>query len=131
KVVRLFLEGKLHDQGTPDWVKPSAELGTRSAELQQIRAPGATSVTGEPFVAIQRTELHQFRSPGSESCAPIDWLALNAAVNSTANLEMKEGKLITVGNSTEGALLSWLHEAGLEYQKIRLQFDPLYQIHFS
>lgn len=62
---------------------------------------------------------------------PIDWIALNAAINSTANLEKKEGKLITVGNSTEGSLLHWLHEAGLEYQQIRLQFDPLYQIHFS
>ncbi len=62
---------------------------------------------------------------------PLDWIALNAAINSTANLEEKEGKLHTVGNSTEGALLQWLHEAGLEYQKLRLQFEPLYQIHFS
>jgi Ca2+-transporting ATPase len=62
---------------------------------------------------------------------PIDWLVLNAAVNSTANLEMKEGKLVTVGNSTEGSLLQWLHEGGLEYQKLRLQFEPIYQIHFS
>jgi Ca2+-transporting ATPase len=62
---------------------------------------------------------------------PLDWVALNAAVNSTANLEDKQGKLVTVGNSTEGALLQWLHEAGLEYPKLRLQFPPLYQIHFS
>ncbi len=62
---------------------------------------------------------------------PLDWLALNAAVNSTANLEEKEGRLLTVGNSTEGALLLWLHEAGIEYLKLRLQFEPLYQIHFS
>jgi Ca2+-transporting ATPase len=62
---------------------------------------------------------------------PLDWMVLNAAVNSIANLEEKEGKLVTVGNSTEGALLQWLHEGGLEYQKLRLQFHPLYQIHFS
>ncbi len=62
---------------------------------------------------------------------PLDWIVLNAAVNSTANLEEKNGKLLTVGNSTEGALLQWLHEAGLEYQKLRLQFAPLYQVHFS
>src|SRR5262249_44742500 len=43
----------------------------------------------------------------------------------------KEGKLVTVGNSTEGALLQWLHEAGVEYPKVRLQLEPLYQIHFS
>ncbi|HKB36717.1 MAG TPA: cation-translocating P-type ATPase, partial [Gemmataceae bacterium] len=62
---------------------------------------------------------------------PLDWIALNAAVNSTANLEEKEGKLVTIGNSTEGALLQWLNEGGLAYPKLRLQFDPLYQIHFS
>jgi Ca2+-transporting ATPase len=62
---------------------------------------------------------------------PLNWIALNAAVNSTANLEEKQGKLVTVGNSTEGALLQCLREAGLEYLKLRLQFPPLYQIHFS
>jgi P-type Ca2+ transporter type 2C len=62
---------------------------------------------------------------------PLDWVAVNAAVNSTANLEPKDNKLVTVGNSTEGSLLQWLHEAGLEYQKLRLQFPALYQIHFS
>ncbi|MBY0527416.1 MAG: cation-translocating P-type ATPase [Gemmataceae bacterium] len=62
---------------------------------------------------------------------PLDWIALNAGVNSTANLEEKEGKLLPVGNSTEGALLQWLHESGIEYLKLRLQFQPLYQVHFS
>jgi Ca2+-transporting ATPase len=62
---------------------------------------------------------------------PLDWLALNAAVNGTANLEEKEGKLVTVGNSTEGALLQWLRESGLSYEKLRRQFPALYQINFS
>jgi Ca2+-transporting ATPase len=62
---------------------------------------------------------------------PLDWIAVNAAVNSTANLEEKGGSLVPVGNSTEGALLLWLHEEGVEYQKLRLQFPALYQIHFS
>ncbi len=62
---------------------------------------------------------------------PLDWVVLNAAINSTANLEQKDGKLLTVGNSTEGALLQWLHEAGVEYQRVRLLRPPVYQIHFS
>jgi Ca2+-transporting ATPase len=62
---------------------------------------------------------------------PLDWVVLNAAVNSTANLEEKEGKVVPVGNSTEAALLQWLREGGLEYQALRLDFPPLYQIHFS
>jgi Ca2+-transporting ATPase len=62
---------------------------------------------------------------------PLDWLAINGAVNATANLEEKEGRTVTIGNSTEGALLQWLRESRLEYGQLRLQFPPLYQIHFS
>jgi Ca2+-transporting ATPase len=62
---------------------------------------------------------------------PLDWLALNAAVNSTANLDEKETGRVTIGNTTEGALLGWLAENGADYAKLRLQFPPLYQIHFS
>jgi Ca2+-transporting ATPase len=63
--------------------------------------------------------------------SPLDWLALNAAVNATANLESKEGKMVPVGNSTEGALLLWLEEAGVSYKKLRDQFALLYQLHFN
>src|SRR5687768_14331579 len=31
----------------------------------------------------------------------LDWVAVNAAVNSTATLEEKEGKTVVIGNSTE------------------------------
>jgi Ca2+-transporting ATPase len=63
--------------------------------------------------------------------SPVQWVALNAAVNSTANLEEKDGKTVAVGNSTEGALLFWLREEKLEYTEYRLEFPPLYQVHFS
>ncbi|MFO0807773.1 MAG: calcium-translocating P-type ATPase, PMCA-type [Gemmataceae bacterium] len=59
------------------------------------------------------------------------WLVRNAAVNSTANLETKGDRLVPVGNSTEGALLQWLREAGIDYQTLRLQHPPVYQVHFS
>ena len=41
------------------------------------------------------------------------------------------GGLIPVGNSTEGSLLQWIAEAGVNYHKLRGQFPPIYQIHFS
>jgi Ca2+-transporting ATPase len=62
---------------------------------------------------------------------PLHWFILNAAANSTANLEEKNGKLTPVGNSTEGALLLLLREGGFPHQQLRLQYEPLYQIHFS
>ena len=62
---------------------------------------------------------------------PIDWIARIGAINSTANLEIKEGKTVTLGNSTEGSLLQWLREAGIEYGELRLANPVAYQIHFS
>jgi Ca2+-transporting ATPase len=105
QVVRLFWDGQIHDCGSPQW--------------RDVWRAGGVSPLFSPHQGAD--------APRS----PLDWIVLNAAVNSTANLEEKQGKLLTVGNSTEGALLHWLHEAGLEYQKLRLQFAPLYQIHFS
>ncbi len=49
----------------------------------------------------------------------LDWVGINAALNSTASLEEKAEKLTVVGNSTEGALLLWLREAGADYAKLR------------
>jgi Ca2+-transporting ATPase len=70
-------------------------------------------------------------APWPRDGKPLDWMLINAAVNSTANLEEKEGKIITVGNSTEGALLQYLRENGIDYIPLRLQFEPIYQVHFS
>ena len=38
----------------------------------------------------------------------------DSALNSTANLEEKGGKTLTVGNSTEGALLQYLREGHVD-----------------
>jgi Ca2+-transporting ATPase len=62
---------------------------------------------------------------------PADWLALNATVNSTANLEDKDGKLLVVGNTTEGALLRWAREAGVDYAERRATFAARHRLLFS
>ena len=62
---------------------------------------------------------------------PLDWIVLNAACNATVHLEVKDGKAVVVGNSTEGALLQWLHECGLDHGPLRQQFPLLYSILFS
>src|SRR5438876_7445374 len=62
---------------------------------------------------------------------PADWVALNATVNSTANLDQKDGKTIVIGNTTEGALLRWARDAGVEYGERRTTFQLRYQMHFS
>ncbi|HJZ93128.1 MAG TPA: calcium-translocating P-type ATPase, PMCA-type [Gemmataceae bacterium] len=62
---------------------------------------------------------------------PADWTVLNGTVNSTANLEVKDGKTVVIGNTTEGALLRWAREAGIDYCDRREVFPLRYQMHFS
>src|SRR5262249_43248339 len=84
QVVRLFWDGQAFDRGGPGWVMPDRDL--------PWPRPGGGQPNAEDAIAGTR---------------PLDWMVLNAAVNATANLEEKEGKLQTVGNSTEGSLLQW------------------------
>ncbi len=63
--------------------------------------------------------------------SPAGWLVLTSAVNSTANLEQKEDKLVVIGNSTEGALLRWLNDAGVDYEELRRRFHVLHQNLFN
>lgn len=62
---------------------------------------------------------------------PAGWITLNAAVNSTSELESREGRMFTVGNSTEGALLRWLHRAGVSYQEVRSRCPTVKQEFFD
>jgi Ca2+-transporting ATPase len=52
---------------------------------------------------------------------PAQWITVNAAVNGTAHLEDRDGKVIVIGNSTEGALLRWLRLHGLDYMQLRAE----------
>ena len=70
-------------------------------------------------------------APGADVRGPADWVALNGAVNSTAHLDDKDGKPVVIGNTTEGALLRWAHEAGINYADLRTAHSLRYQMHFS
>ena len=53
------------------------------------------------------------------------------AVNSTAELDLSGEKPRVIGNPTEGALLLWLRERGVDYSRIRKSFTTLAEIPFS
>ena len=67
----------------------------------------------------------------TDSPTSVDWLGLNAALNSTASLEPKNGTLVVVGNNTEGALLHWLHDSAADFAKARLTVPVVARIAFS
>lgn len=59
-------------------------------------------------------------------------VSLALAANSTANIGRSEkGELIPIGNPTEGALLFWLKDAGIDYQKLRNSFKAQELLPFS
>lgn len=56
----------------------------------------------------------------------------NIALNSTATIdETKEGEPKVFGNPTEGALLLWLYQQGVDAQLLRQEVETIQQIPFS
>jgi Ca2+-transporting ATPase len=83
---------------------------------------------------------HSFEGPRDDAESlhnSLEAMILIAAVNSTAELEEKSGKLLPVGSSTEAALLLWLHggawfrKEGLNYRDLRSKHPLLYTLHFT
>jgi Ca2+-transporting ATPase len=108
----------------------SDKTGTMTRSRMKVELLFTAGRSGPPAEEIGsrfRTEAEASGGP----FAPTDWIAVNAGVNSTANLEWKGDRLVTVGNGTEGALLQWLHDGGVAYERLRLLYPPLYQVHFS
>jgi Ca2+-transporting ATPase len=101
----------------------SDKTGTLTQNKMQVERVG--------FDEVSVSRSTDWPKPASSLSKPVDWIAFNSIVNSTANLEKSEGKLKVIGNSTEGALLLWANEAGLDYIPIRESHPLLYQLHFS
>lgn len=53
------------------------------------------------------------------------------AVNSTASIDFSVEKPHVIGNPTEGALLLWLHEQGVDYVALRNEAEVVAEIPFS
>jgi len=60
-----------------------------------------------------------------------DLLSMGCAVNSTAEVEHLNNHVRFVGNPTEGAILAWLEEQGVNYQELRRQMPIHNRICFT
>ena len=81
--------------------------------------------------AIRERGKGHWPTPNPEGKTSADAVALNSAINSTAHLEEKEGRTVIIGNSTEGALLNWLREAGHDYRRLREHAPVLELVPFT
>ena len=61
----------------------------------------------------------------------VDLLYQSIAVNSTATVEENNGKNEVIGNPTEGALLLWLKQRGIEYSNIRSDAEIIQELPFT
>ncbi|MDE6802321.1 MAG: calcium-translocating P-type ATPase, PMCA-type [Muribaculaceae bacterium] len=74
---------------------------------------------------MQVAETKFFGQPSDEV------LNLSIAANSTARLDLSDNIPRPLGNPTEGALLLWLYDRGVDYEKIRESVDVVEELPFS
>ena len=84
---------------------------------------------------MQIYKAHFYGLQGGEALADDEASAivrLSIACNTTAFLDESDGSsIVALGNPTEGALLLWLHDQGVDYMALRENNDILGQLPFS
>ena len=105
----------------------------KTGTLTQNKMRVVRLVFGNASIDSDDLKFHscQVRPSDPSQYHAIRWLALNAAMNSTATLEEKNGKTMVIGSSTEGALLYWLRESGCDSSGFRNDHSSLFRIAFS
>lgn len=61
----------------------------------------------------------------------INVLYRSIAINSTASIEDNNGKIEVIGNPTEGALLMWLKQRGIDFSHLRSMAEVVQELPFS
>lgn len=98
----------------------------------------ATTICTDKTGTLTKNQMEVVAAPAGKPAeaenipaTPAEWITLNAAINGTAHLEEREGKGIVIGNSTEGALLRWLREHGMDYRQMRAEYPIARQYLFD
>lgn len=61
----------------------------------------------------------------------VNMLYQSIAINSTASIEENKGHFEVIGNPTEGALLLWLRQQGIDYAALRSKAEIVQELPFS
>ena len=106
----------------------------RVAEVVNLNAnvnPNANVNLNAPL-GPQGRLTEQERSTLNAQRSTLHLLVENIAINSTAQLDLTDpGHPKVLGNPTEGALLLWLRDQGIDYRRLRDQAEVLDELPFS
>ena len=91
------------------------KTGTLTQNRMQVHETNFSALTGQQLGADEASAL----------------VKEGIAVNSTANLNIEDGAVKTIGNPTEAALLLWLNGCGVDYQPLRDGARVVSQLTFS
>ncbi len=80
---------------------------------------------------VEQTHFYDLSSSTDDSSTLRAIINEGIAVNSTAELDLSNDVPSFLGNPTEGALLLWLHDAGIDYQELRSQATIEKELQFS
>jgi len=95
-----------------------------------------TGTLTENRMTVMQVHLDETRLTGTDvnrmnAHRLFDLLRLSAAVNSTAHLIPKDGRMVPDGNSTEGALLQWIAAHEVDYRQLRESCEIVKRVPFS
>jgi len=92
----------------------------------------ATVICSDKTGTLTQNQMKVFEAKFYNSDLISDLTKESLAVNSTAYLDYSNSsKIKALGNPTEGALLLWLHEQGVNYLPLREEADIIEQLTFS
>ena len=107
-------------------------------KMHACETMGATTVictdkTGTLTQNQMKVSAHEFYHVTNQACSDVKAIINESvAVNSTAYLDFSDtSKIKPLGNPTEGALLLWLHENGIDYLSLRENAEIIEQLTFS
>ncbi|MDE5735169.1 MAG: HAD-IC family P-type ATPase, partial [Duncaniella sp.] len=91
----------------------------------------ATVICTDKTGTLTQNQMQVFRTDYFGRDEDRGLLYKNMAVNSTARLDLGGEKPAVLGNPTEGALLLWLRDQGVDYEQLRASATVLEEMPFS